>query len=204
MESRKITHSEVVFEGAKFLVDGFYGMALDFYLEGRSASQAKALWEMIRKLDCCGAGHYGGKNVHLDAGRPRFWQAATSKVRTKEPAHNRFIYYSTEYDRYKAGERFRSFFTSISDFGFGIKNKLVIVTDDEKQKKVASIKISSLKKSSCLLINEREDARFIYSELPQTLQPGRYRIRVDFCKIPFEDMPKEKVSNPIEVVGSSL
>ncbi|MBU0506484.1 hypothetical protein KJ708_10880, partial [bacterium] len=168
---------------------------------GRTPQDAKALWGKIRALDCCGVGHYGGKNIHLDAGRPRFWQQATAKVHTEEPAHNRFIYYSTEYDRYKAGDAFRSFFTSISDFGFGIKNTLEIVTDDEKSKKVAKVKINASVNNSCLPVVQRKTARFIQATLPETLKPGRYRVKVSFCDRPFDDMPEEKLSNPIEIVA---
>ena len=55
------------------------GMALDFWLEG---VDGKKLWQTIREQDCCGVGHYGGKTIHLDAGRPRFWEAATSGTKT--------------------------------------------------------------------------------------------------------------------------
>lgn len=177
------------------------GMALDFYLEGRTPSNAKALWEKIRALDCCGVGHYGGKNIHLDAGRPRFWQQATAKVNTGDPAHNRFIYYSTDYDRYKAGDAFRSFLTSISDFGFGIKNKLEIVTDEEKPRKVAKVKIATSHKKSCLDVTERKAARFIKASFPDNIKPGRYRVKVSFCDRQFEDMPEDKLSNPVEIVA---
>jgi uncharacterized protein YcbK (DUF882 family) len=55
------------------------GLALDFYIEG---IKGKELWEIIRQKECCGVGHYGGNEIHLDAARPRFWEAATSKVNT--------------------------------------------------------------------------------------------------------------------------
>ncbi len=174
------------------------GLALDFYLEGRDAAMAKALWESIRHMNCCGVGHYGGRNIHLDAGRPRFWEQATSKVFTDASAHNKTIYFSTEYDRYVSESSLRTFFTSVSDFGYGIRNPLTLVTDDEKQQKVTTLKLATSQKENCLLLNDRLQTRFIHANLPP-IEPGRYRVRVDFCEKPFADMPDFAVSNPIVI-----
>jgi hypothetical protein len=51
------------------------------------------------------------------------------------------------------------------------------------------------------MINDRERARFIYFNLPSNLPGGRYRIKVDFCRRPFEQMPLSAVSNEIELPG---
>ena len=172
------------------------GMALDFKIEGVSG---KAMWEHIRQENCCGVGHYGGDVIHLDAGRPRFWQSHTSKVKTKASAHNRYIYLSTEYDRYQAEQTLRLFFTSVSDFGFGVKNKILFIDDDKKTKaKLTALDSSS--KSSCLMINERKEARFLYLKIPKKLKNKTVKIKVEFCQRPFEDMPSSKISNPIEVL----
>lgn len=172
------------------------GMAIDFYLKG---VDGKTMWEHIRHKDCCGVGHYGGPTVHLDAGRPRFWEQATSKVKTKASAFNRYIYLSTDYDKYQKEGRIRLFFTSISDFGFGIRPKVEFVEDIEGAKTKAHGQIESSHKK-CHPINLRKDARFIYAKLPKKLKPGRYRVRVNFCDKPFKEMPDFKVSNEIEIV----
>ncbi len=40
--------------------------------------------ELVRAENCsAGVGHYGGRTIHLDAGRPRFWKAATSGTRAR-------------------------------------------------------------------------------------------------------------------------
>lgn len=173
------------------------GMAIDFYIDG---VDGKVMWEYIRVQDCCGTGHYGGKTVHLDSGRPRFWEQATSKVRTGASDFNRYIYLSTEYDRYKPGQKIRLLFTSISDFGFGVKPQITYVTDKDGEDKVAKGKLISEKKSKCLMVTQRNHARFIYTTIPEKLEPGRYRIKVDFCKRPFEEMPEIKVTNEIEIL----
>ena len=38
-------------------------------------------WHQVRDLDCCGAGYYAKEGfLHVDVGRPRFWEATTSRV----------------------------------------------------------------------------------------------------------------------------
>lgn len=176
------------------------GMAIDFFMRG---VDGKSMWNDLRALNCCGVGHYGGSTIHLDSGRPRFWEQATAQVNTDHSDHNKQIYFSTEYDRYKAGETIRSFFTSISDFGFGVKTKLkmIPVTESEKQKTKNTHQVSLLNSSNeCHKINERQDARFLSLTLPEKIKPGRYQVQIDFCDRPFEDMPTEKMSNEIEIL----
>jgi uncharacterized protein YcbK (DUF882 family) len=176
------------------------GMALDFNIQGVDGKQ---LWELIRSKDCCGAGYYGGKNVHLDSARPRFWEAATSKVTTGESDFNRRIYLSTDYDRYNAGELVRLSFASVSNFGFGVKKEVSIIRDSAEELVVAKADIRSTGESECIMIKDREAARSLYISLPESLTEGTYRIKLDFCDRPFEQMPEERVSNKIEILGNS-
>lgn len=176
------------------------GMAIDFSIPG---VDGKEFWELIRHRDCCGAGNYGGNVVHLDSGRPRFWEKATSKVNTGASDFNRYIYLSTEYDRYQMGERARLLFTSISDFGFGVKPDFDFVSDKEGENKMDSGRLEaedSRMKDGCLMINERKDARFIYAKIPDGMKAGKYRVRFDFCNKPFTEMPDKTVSNEIEIL----
>lgn len=173
------------------------GMAMDFFIDG---VDGKALWEAMRKENCCGAGHYGGRVVHLDSGKPRFWEAATSKVDTKESEFNRRIYLSTEYDRYKRGEKVRFFLTSVSDFNFGIQKTAVLVNERDGSNRPTVLSVQSQPEEGCLSMNTRSATRFIYSALPADIEPGRYRIRFDFCNRPFSQMPSMVISNEIEIV----
>jgi uncharacterized protein YcbK (DUF882 family) len=173
------------------------GLALDFYIEG---IDGKRLWEIIRQYHCCGVGHYGGNIIHLDAGRPRFWDASTSKVHTGESDYNRRIYITTEYDRYKSGETIRLSFSSVSDFGFGIKRK-IFLTDLDGEKEFAHAYINNYFDQECIMINDRKTSRFIYFNLPNNLKNGRYKIKLDFCNKPFQEMPSQVLSNQIEIIG---
>ena len=173
------------------------GMAMDFYLD---RVNGKTLWNTVRKENCCGVGHYGGKNIHLDSGKSRFWEAATSKVGTKESELNRKIYLLTEYDRYRPGEKVRFFLTSVSDFPFGIQKAAVLFKGIEGKSDSIPFTIQAQNEEECILINDRNTSRSIYGTLPAGLEPGRYKIRFDFCKRPFEQMPTMALSNEIEII----
>jgi len=174
------------------------GLALDFFIEGVNG---KELWVLIREKNCCGVGHYGGKEIHLDASRPRFWEAATSKVDTNESDYNRRMHLSTDFDRYRPGQSLRLSFSSVSDFGFGIRKKAGLIADREGGKSSTEIEIQNPSGGDCLPILDRETSHFIQLALPQNTQEGRFRLRLDFCQRPFEQMPQNILSNEIEIVS---
>lgn len=173
------------------------GMALDFWIEG---VDGKALWEKVREEDCCGVGHYGGKSIHLDAGRPRFWEAATSGTGRKGPDYNRKLYLSTDFDRYRPGEELRLSLSGISVFDFGIAPVVKIYGVGEDGIEVANSTLKTTSLAECLSIDTRKETRLLSISLPGELPEGRYRVQLDFCQKPFEQMPDEAVSNEIELV----
>jgi uncharacterized protein YcbK (DUF882 family) len=68
-------------------------------------SQLPKLWHQVRALECCGAGYYAKHGfMHVDVGRPRFWEPATSGVEQDLSAGNARLFARTEFDRYPAGE----------------------------------------------------------------------------------------------------
>ena len=65
----------------------------------------RPLWMKVRALDCCGAGYYAKDGfLHIDVGRPRFWEPATSRVEENLSAGNAKLFARTEFDRYAKGE----------------------------------------------------------------------------------------------------
>jgi uncharacterized protein YcbK (DUF882 family) len=172
------------------------GMALDFSIAG---VKGKELWEEIRRENCCGVGNYGGDVLHLDAGRPRFWEAATAGVTTGQSDYNRRIYLSTDLDRYAPGQKVRLHLSAVSNYGFGIRPEAALVSDPAGEGPVARLPILAPVSLECLPIDTRKQARFIYLNLPFDLVPGRYRFRLEFCHRPFEQMPVQTVSNEIVV-----
>ncbi len=244
------------------------GMALDFNIEGVNG---KDLWELVRSKNCCGAGHYGGANIHLDAARPRFWEAASSGVGTGESEFNRRMYLSTDFDSYSVSagtaagsgagsvsrvatvskigagsgagiegrsvtaagmkpgsatgahaatapaagrteSRVRLSLSSVSDFGFGVKPVASLVYDAEGHHVVKTVPVKTADGTAagaetaaggCIMIPDRKASRFIYVDLPPDLRPGRYRIKMEFCNRPFEQMPQSIVSNEMEVSAAA-
>jgi uncharacterized protein YcbK (DUF882 family) len=174
------------------------GLALDFWLEG---VDGKELWQTIRERDCCGVGHYGGRIIHLDAGRPRFWEAMTSGTKTVEPDYNRHLYLSSEYDRYRPGDAVRLSLSGISTFGFGVRAAVGLYGPADSGKAVAQAQIDSDDQTACIPIADRKAARFLSVALPPGLSGGRYRAKLDFCDKPFSQMPAEIFSNEIEVLA---
>jgi uncharacterized protein YcbK (DUF882 family) len=171
------------------------GMAIDFNIEGVDGRQ---LWMMIKDRNCCGVGYYGGTDIHLDSARPRFWEAATSKVGTGESDFNRRIYLSTDFDRYRIGEKVRLSLSSISNFSFGIQRTVHLVSAETGT--VTPARIIGEKDADCLMIDNRKASRFIFINLPESLPTGKYRVRMDFCSRPFPEMPADTLSNEIEVL----
>ncbi len=177
------------------------GMALDFWIAG---VDGKALWQTIRHQDCCGVGHYGGKTIHLDAGRPRFWEAATSGTKTSEPDYNRHIHLSTDFDRYRPGDAVRLSLSGVSTFGFGVRPAVQLYPATGSGKSLAEIPIENRDTTECILIKDRKASRFLAITLPANLPDGRCRIEVEFCDKPFSQMPAKILSNEIESNGSTL
>jgi uncharacterized protein YcbK (DUF882 family) len=173
------------------------GMALDFWLPG---VDGKALWKTIKAKHCGGVGHYGGNVVHLDAGRPRFWQTATAGTRSNEPDYNRNLYLSSAFDRYRPSEAIRLAFSNLSNFDFGVYPVIQIFAVDKATTPVADIRLNQTDKGDCLWVGDRKTARFLTASLPANLPPGRYTIKVKFREKPFAQMPSEAVSNSIEVL----
>jgi hypothetical protein len=174
------------------------GMAIDFTIDG---VDGKHLWEMIKAENCCGIGHYGGASVHLDSARPRFWEASTSQVRTGGSDYNRRVYLSTDFDRYRPGEALRLSLASVSDFGFGVVRKISFVKDAGGLNSAAIAEIEAEGNGDCLSISDRNASRSLLSRLPADLPAGKYRVKVDFCRRPYEEMPRFIVSNEIELFG---
>jgi len=173
------------------------GIALDFWLPGVGGKQ---LWKTIKAKNCGGVGHYGGKAVHLDAGKPRFWEAATSGTGSKEPDYNRNLYLSTEFDRYRPKEQIRLAFSGLSDFDFGVHPGIQIFRAGDAATPVTGIRLKHTDEDDCLRLGDRKAARSLTASIPAFLPPGRYTIKVEFCEKPFEQMPAEAMSNPIEIV----
>jgi uncharacterized protein YcbK (DUF882 family) len=74
------------------------GMAADVQPIGL---KLRPLWNTLRREELGGVGLYQKEGfVHLDTGKPRFWEAATSKVEQNLAAENARLFARTDFDRY--------------------------------------------------------------------------------------------------------
>ena len=175
-------------------------LALDFRIAG---VDGKKLWETVRKTNCCGVGHYGGDIIHLDAGRPRFWEAGTSGTGSKEPDYNRHIYLSPDFDRYPRQAPVQLTLSGISTFGFGVVPEAILYSANDSEKPAARMRIAGGGNADCRVIADRKSARFLSATLPAVLPAGRYRIKLQFCMKPFAQMPAEVLSQEIELFAET-
>ncbi|MDX2165949.1 MAG: DUF882 domain-containing protein [Deltaproteobacteria bacterium] len=74
------------------------GLAADVQLAGL---KLRPVWNQLRAEKTGGVGLYAGEGfIHLDAGQPRFWEAATSGVDKNLAKENARLFARTEFDRY--------------------------------------------------------------------------------------------------------
>lgn len=74
------------------------GLAADIAFRGLDQ---KKLWARLRDLKLGGVGYYRKEGfLHVDSGRPRFWEPRTSKVEKNLSRGNAKIFARTEFDRY--------------------------------------------------------------------------------------------------------
>ncbi|HBF11840.1 MAG TPA: hypothetical protein DDW49_00370 [Deltaproteobacteria bacterium] len=175
------------------------GMATDVIF---ASGQHQKIWDFVRQLDNFGIGIYSGHSLHIDSGRPRFWTQETALPKSKEPLENKNIYLSVEYDIYKPGEVIRMFLSGISDFPFGVRPTFGLVTQKHGtplMQFIPSFGRASLRNEipECVMINKRNDARFIYWHIPENKKWPKQKlaVRIQFCNSnQYKSMPDKITS----------
>jgi uncharacterized protein YcbK (DUF882 family) len=75
------------------------GIAADLQFEG---VDLKKLWVALREQKMAGVGYYAKESfLHIDTGRPRFWEPQTSGVGKGLSAGNARVFARTDFDRYR-------------------------------------------------------------------------------------------------------
>jgi hypothetical protein len=75
------------------------GLAADLHFDG---VDLKKLWIALREEKIGGMGYYKAQSfMHLDIGRPRFWEPQTSRVDQHLSAGNARVFARTDFDRYQ-------------------------------------------------------------------------------------------------------
>jgi hypothetical protein len=85
----------------------------------------------------------------------------------------------------------------VSDFGFGVAREVLLLGEDDSGAAQRGELLGT--DEECMIVPDRNVSRSLATLLPKDLKPGRYRVRVDFCRVPFPQMPQTVTSNVIEV-----
>ena len=169
------------------------GMAADIEMEG---VEGKRLWESVRGLDCCGAGYYHTKVVHIDVGPSRFWDETSTKVEQDLGARNKLVLLRTEWDLYRPGEEVRMTLGRITDYPIDVRGDGQLIHSGQE---VVRVRLEK-GRTDCLLIRNRSAARSLAWKIPKRIAPKeKSRIRISFCRKPFPAMPERIDSNPISI-----
>lgn len=161
------------------------GMAADIEIPG---AEARAVWDYVRSLDCCGAGYYHGAGIHIDTGPNRFWDEKTTGVEKDLGSMNRLILLRTDRDIYLAGETIRLTLARITDYPFGLRPQTELVGTGKK--------IRVAPGEGCVPIRNRADGRSLSWTIPADFgKTEKMRIRLEFCDKPFPEMPDQIESN---------
>lgn len=166
------------------------GMAADIEVAG---VPGRRLWMFVRSLQCCGAGYYHGRSVHVDVGPRRFWDETSTGVEQDLGARNRLLLLRTEWDVYRPGETVRMTVARITDYPIEVRRAAQLVRPGG-----ATEEIRLDAAGPCVAIHGREAARGLaWTISPRPASPGTVRVRLSFCRRSYPEMPGAIESNPI-------
>jgi len=169
------------------------GMAADIEME---EVEGRRLWAFVRGLNCCGAGYYHAKEVHVDVGPSRFWDETSTGVEQDLGGRNKLVLLRTEWDRYHPGEEIRMTLGRITDYPIGVRRDGQLIQTGQE---VVGVRLEN-GRTDCLLISNRSAARSLVWKIPKRIvSREKARIRISFCQRPFPEMPERIDSNPISI-----
>jgi len=158
------------------------------------AKELKPLWLEVRKLECCGAGYYQKNGfLHLDVGRPRFWEPATSKVEENLSAGNARLFARTEFDRYAKGETIVVALHALTLPPVLVAKDAVLSADGREQP--VHVESSLPEEHGCFAV----DARGAHLRVTGVRATTRGMLVLKTCEPRVERTPATVETNPIDV-----
>jgi uncharacterized protein YcbK (DUF882 family) len=153
----------------------------------------KPLWLKLRALDCCGAGYYAKEGfLHVDVGKPRFWEPATSRVEENLSAGNARIFARTEFDRYAKEEQIAVALHAVTVPPVRIARTARLVTDGGD----VSLEADGVPdRDGCLDVEESGTEL----HLARPMRPAHGRIVLETCAPRGERTPERVESNAVDV-----
>jgi len=176
------------------------GLAADIAFTG---VDLKRLWGHMRQLQAGGAGYYrSGKFLHIDTGKPRFWEETTSRVDENLAAGNARVFLRTDYDRYPSLNGAVLSLHSITAFPMRIAPEARVATVGGS----ATVRLEPLSgavdRDGCISIDAPADAYALrVTGGPSAVPTGRGDVVLSSCEPRIERTPAEIVSNPIELTA---
>jgi len=169
------------------------GLAVDVQPAGL---KLRPLWNALRAEQLGGVGLYAGDGfLHLDTGRPRFWEAATSGVDQNPAKENARLFARTDFDRYATldGAAIRLHSVTAQPIRIARTARLGAVTLD-----VAPRDPAVTADGDCWLFDTPAERYELVVSAPLAPPPGRAPIRLATCAPRTGATPAEVLTNPIE------
>lgn len=197
------------------------GLAADLRFGG---VDHRALWERVRALECCGAGYYAKSGfVHVDTGKPRFWEESTSKVKENLSKGNARVIARTDFDRYGDLVGAEATLHAITVHPLKVSRRARLVAGDDGRE-LATLdlapSVAAAADGDCIVVDgrsggAREHLRVVSVEplgpgTPDAApRPGadvaiRSRIALATCEPRLEATPERIETNPIETSAAAL
>jgi uncharacterized protein YcbK (DUF882 family) len=200
------------------------GLAADVRFVG---VEQRGLWNKVRALDCCGAGYYAtGHFLHLDIGRPRFWEETTSRVGENLSAGNARVFARTDFDRYATLEAAVVSLHAVTLHPLRIRRRAELLPEplaEERGERGLSLVLAARSGRTLEVLDDcfvlrappaEPPERFVLtgegaeSPGPKAGEHGRGgagrlkgRIVLETCKPRLEATPERIETNPIEIGG---
>jgi uncharacterized protein YcbK (DUF882 family) len=175
------------------------GLAADVAFAG---VDLKRLWGQLRQLQAGGAGYYrSGKFLHLDTGRPRFWEETTSRVDENLAAGNARVFLRTDFDRYPGIDGAVLSVHSLTVFPVRVAPEAHLVTASGDTTVRLAAASGAVERDGCLSIESPAEAyEFrVVGAAATAAAAGRGDIVLTTCEPRIERTPAEITSNPIEL-----
>lgn len=138
--------------------------------------------------------------MHVDVGRPRFWEPSTSRVDENLSAGNARLFARTEFDRYAAGETVAVTLHSLTVPPVLVRAHAALEPEHGKSIEV-TLDGDQPRRDGCFEIGA-SGARLRVPSAP-AVPEGRARLVLSTCEPRPERTPATVETNPFEVPGPS-
>lgn len=173
------------------------GMAADVQPVGLDL---RRLWNTLRRQELGGVGLYQKEGfIHLDTGKPRFWEAATSKVEQNLAKENARLFARTDFDRYDSLEGSRISLHSVTALPIAVSKRARV---GDATIAVAPRDAAVRAEGDCWVFEQPAD-RYELAVTSTVPAPGRRQpIVLATCGPRIGATPAEISTNPIERLGT--